>query len=247
MIPRNMCSGIGVNESMIPKVIHCCWFGGNPIPRDVKKCINSWKTMCPDYEIKIWDETNFDVNEHPFTKAAYEAKAWAFVSDYARLKVVYDNGGIYLDTDVELLKNLDFLLKNQCYIGIQQAESLCTTGLGFGATKSNPVVLKMLSAYDSLKFDLNNKNKIACPYLNDKVIRSFGDIDNNKISCLNEVTVYPSEYFDPYGGEDLLCDDTISIHHYSASWTSGKQKLKRKIARMIGTGNSIKLKKILRR
>ena len=84
---------------MIPKIIHYCWFGGNPLPTDVKRCIESWKKMCPDYEIKRWDESNFDVNAHPFTKAAYEAKAWAFVSDYARLKVVCDNGGIYLDTD----------------------------------------------------------------------------------------------------------------------------------------------------
>ena len=91
---------------MIPKVIHYCWFGGKPIPNDVKKCINSWKKKCGDYEIKCWNESNFDVNAHPFTKAAYEAKAWAFVSDYARLKVVYDHGGIYLDTDVELLKKL---------------------------------------------------------------------------------------------------------------------------------------------
>lgn len=104
---------------MIPKVIHYCWFGGKPIPNDVKKCINSWKKKCPDYEIKCWNESNFDVNAHPFTKAAYEAKAWAFVSDYARLKVVYDHGGIYLDTDVELLKNLDFLLKYDFYIGIE--------------------------------------------------------------------------------------------------------------------------------
>ena len=79
---------------MIPKIIHYCWFGGNPLPTDVKRCIESWKKMCPDYEIKRWDESNFDVNAHPFTKAAYEAKAWAFVSDYARLKVVCDNGGI---------------------------------------------------------------------------------------------------------------------------------------------------------
>ena len=120
---------------MIPKIIHYCWFGGNPLPMDVKKCIESWKEKCPDYEIKCWDESNFDVNAHPFTKAAYEAKAWAFVSDYARLRVVYDNGGIYLDTDVELLKNIDFLLPYEGYIGVQQAGCYCTTGLGFGAIK----------------------------------------------------------------------------------------------------------------
>ena len=146
---------------MIPKIIHYCWFGGNPLPTDVKRCIESWKKMCPDYEIKRWDESNFDVNAHPFTKAAYEAKAWAFVSDYARLKVVCDNGGIYLDTDVELLKNLDSLREYQCYIGVQQAGHLCTTGLGFGATKSNPVVQQMLRKYDEIVFSEERKNLLV--------------------------------------------------------------------------------------
>ena len=110
---------------MIPKVIHYCWFGGNPLPKDVKKCIKSWKKYAPDYEIIEWNEYNFDINCHPFVKTAYEAKAWAFVSDFARLKVIYDNGGIYFDTDVELVKNPDFLLENQCYIGVQQSGHLC--------------------------------------------------------------------------------------------------------------------------
>ena len=161
---------------MIPKIIHYCWFGGNPLPTDVKQCIESWKKMCPDYEIKRWDESNFDVNAHPFTKAAYEAKAWAFVSDYARLKVVCDNGGIYLDTDVELLKNLDSLREYQCYIGVQQAGHLCTTGLGFGATKSNPVVQQMLRKYDKIVFSEERKAEFACPYLNNAVLEELGYI-----------------------------------------------------------------------
>lgn len=182
---------------MIPKMIHYCWFGGKPLPKDVLDCIKTWKKYCPDYEIKRWDESNFDVNSHPFMKAAYEAKAWAFVSDYARLKVVYDNGGIYLDTDVELLKKPDFLLENQCYIGIQQPESLCNTGLGFGAQKSSPVVQKMMECYDSISFTDQKKSTFACPWLNDKVIRSFGKVSNEDITYLKEVTVYPPRFFDP--------------------------------------------------
>lgn len=171
---------------MIPKIIHYCWFGGKPLPKDVLDCIKTWEKYCPDYEIKRWDESNFDVNSHPFMKAAYEAKAWAFVSDYARLKVVYDNGGIYLDTDVELLKKPDFLLENQCYIGIQQPESLCTTGLGFGAQKSSPVVQKMMECYDSISFTDQKKSTFACPWLNDKVIRSFGKVSNEDITYLKK-------------------------------------------------------------
>lgn len=232
---------------MIPKVIHYCWFGGNPLPSDVKKCIASWKKFCPDYEIVEWNESNFDVNCHPFAKVAYEAKAWAFVSDYARLKIVYDNGGIYLDTDVELLKKPDFLLENQCYIGIQQPESLCNTGLGFGAEKSSPVVKKMLECYDAIEFSDQAKNTFACPWLNDRVIRSFGEVSNEDVTYLKEVTVYPPRFFDPLSTgntKNLFCDDTVSIHLYAATWTGNKQSWKRKIVRIIGVKNVQKLKEL---
>ena len=232
---------------MIPKIIHYCWFGGKSLPSDVEECIQSWKKFCPDYAIKRWDESNFDINIHPFIKAAYDAKAWAFVSDYARLKVVYDNGGIYLDTDVELLKNLDFLRENKCYIGIQQNEYICTTGLGFGATKHNPVVQKMLLKYDDLTFCNENRLSVACPRLNNAVIYEYGEIIKDSITDLGDVVVYPPKYFDPYGGKNLLCDDTCSIHHYSASWTSERNKFKRKIARIIGQNNIIKVKDLLKR
>lgn len=224
---------------MIPKVIHYCWFGGNPLPTDVKRCIESWKKMCPDYEIRCWDESNFDVNAHPFTKAAYKAKAWAFVSDYARLKVVYDNGGIYLDTDVELLKNLDSLREYQCYIGVQQSEHLCTTGLGFGATKSNPIVQQMLKKYDQIVFSEEKKTEFACPYLNNAVLKELGYVYNDTSPTdLDGTLVLPPKYMDPIapgkGMQFLKCNDTISIHHYSASWLGNKTKWRRKIIRWIG-------------
>lgn len=231
---------------MIPKTIHYCWFGKKDLPPEAKRCIASWKKMCPDYDIIRWDENNFDVNQNPFIKAAYEAKKWAFVSDYARLKVVYDNGGIYLDTDVELRKNLDSLREHGCYIGIQQNEFLCTTGLGFGATKSNPVVLKMLESYDDLTFSESHTLELSCPLLNNAVIRSYGSVSNTEITDLPEVTVYPPQYFDPYGGENLLCNETYSVHHYAASWTSEKNQFKRKIARWIGQDNIISIKSLLK-
>ena len=231
---------------MIPKIIHYCWFGKKDLPPEAKRCIASWKKMCPDYDIIRWDENNFDVNQNPFIKAAYEAKKWAFVSDYARLKVVYDNGGIYLDTDVELRKNLDSLREHGCYIGIQQNEFLCNTGLGFGATKSNPVVLKMLESYDDLTFSESHTLELSCPLLNNAVIRSYGLVSNTEITDLPEVTVYPPQYFDPYGGENLLCNETYSVHHYAASWTSEKNQFNRKIARWIGQDNIISIKSLLK-
>lgn len=235
---------------MIQKVIHYCWFGGNPLPNDVKNCIKSWKKYAPDYEIKEWNETNFDVTCHPFIDSAYKVKAWAFVSDYARLKIIYENGGIYFDTDVELLKKLDFLLENDFYIGVQQGVFLCTTGLGFGATKSNLTVKRMMDKYYGLKFSLEDKEKIACPYLNAKVLEEAGYKYVDEVWRKGNITVYPCRYFDPLSPGDnknLLCDETVSIHHYAASWTTGKNKLKRKLFRMIGDENIYKLKKILRK
>ena len=230
---------------MIPKVIHYCWFGGNPLPYEVKKCIKSWEKMCPDYEIKQWNESNFDISDNTFARVAYENKAWAFVSDYARLKIVFDYGGIYLDTDVELLKSLDHLLDNKCYIGIQQAQSLCQTGLGFGAEKNSYIVEKMLEKYSNIEFDVNKKLELACPILNSEAISSIGTWNIDNVNYWDEITIYPSKYFDPYGGANLLCDETYSIHHYAASWTSEPNQFKRRIARLVGQNNIIRIKKLL--
>lgn len=235
---------------MIPKIIHYCWFGGKELPSDVKKCIKSWKKMCPDYEIKRWDESNFDISFHPFTKAAYEAKAWAFVSDYARLKIIFENGGIYLDTDVELIKNLDFLLDHQCYIGVQQLKHLCTTGLGFAAIEANPVVKKMLDQYDGLTFSIENKRRFACPYLNNNVLEEMGYTFKDEPVEIKDTLILPPRFLDPVapgeGMQILKCSDTISIHHYSASWLGNKTVLKRRIIRMIGQERVNKIKRILR-
>ena len=235
---------------MIPKVIHYCWFGGASLPWDVRKCIKSWKKYCPDYEIRQWNESNFDINCHPFVQDAYKSKAWAFVSDYARLKIIYENGGIYLDTDVELLKNLDFLLEDQCYLGIQQPGGFCATGLGFGAVKGNPIIKEMLEEYDKTQFSSKVKESIACPYLNARVIERMGYAYTEEIWRKDGITVYPCRYFDPIAPgitKNLLCGDTVSIHHYSASWISGQVRIRRKIIRFIGDERIHKLKKILGR
>lgn len=233
---------------MIPKVIHYCWFGRNPIPAYLKKIMESWKRMCPDYEIKRWDESNFDVSSHPFIKAAYEAKAWAFVSDYARLKIIYENGGIYLDTDVELLKNLDFLLNYQCYIGVQQSEHLCATGLGFGAAKHSPVVQKMLMQYDGLEFSIDRKIDLACPRLNNRVLVDLGYRYSEEIEVIGDVAILPSRLVDPVApgdSKDLLCFESVSIHHYSASWGNKSLVIKRKIFMWVGQRRINKIKKAL--
>lgn len=235
---------------MIPKIIHYCWFGGNPLPESAKKCIKTWKEKCPDYEIIEWNESNFDVNSHPFMKAAYEAKAWAFVSDYARLKIIYEKGGFYLDTDVELLKNLDSLCENECYFGIEQDICAIASGLGFGSVKGHSVILDMLKEYDELNFFNVEREKIACPILNTRVLKRKGYVKENKFQYLGNVVVYPSEYFDPicpWTKTNLICDKTISIHHYDASWLSVTQKLKIKIIGLIGQEKIEILKKFIKR
>ena len=219
---------------MIPKKIHYCWFGGNPLPKDVKKCIKSWQKKCPDYEIIRWDESNFDVNECDFIKGAYNRKKWAFVSDYVRLKVIYEYGGIYLDTDVELLKCLDKLLDKKCYLAVQQDGKYIATGLGFGAEKHHKIIYEMMKAYENIKFDINKLDKLACPFLNTDVLKEHGYKYKDEIICLDKIAtyIYPPKYFDPIAPgntQNLLSKDTFSIHHYSASWTSKGNKLKRKI------------------
>ncbi len=231
---------------MIPKIIHFCWFGGNPLPYEVKKCIASWRKFAPDYKIVKWDESNFNIDCHPFVKSAYQAKAWAFVTDYVRLKVVLKYGGVYLDTDVELLKNIDFLLHNKAYVGVQQDKNLINTGLGFGSEKGNIVIKKMLEKYDDVTFCSEKKSELACPKLNTQVIEQFGYKYSNKICKLEDITVYPSEFFDPLApgnsSENLLSPNTTSIHHYAASWYSPKAQWKRKIIRFIGEEKIYKIK-----
>ena len=235
---------------MIPKVIHYCWFGNNPLPFEVKKCINSWKKICPDYEIRRWDETNFDVYQNDFIKSAYGSKAWAFVSDYARLKIVYDEGGIYLDTDVELKKSLDELRKNEGFFAIQQEGHYCNTGLGFGAKKENEIVKTMLDLYDDLIYSEENKFSIACPYLNTKALEKYGYSYSDDVIVIHNNLVLPPRFMDPIAPgknkENLLCNDTVSIHHYSASWMDDKTVRIRKIIRIIGEKRIYKIKKILK-
>ena len=136
---------------MIPKTIHYCWFGGNSKPEVIERCIASWKEYCPDYEIIEWNERNFDVNCIPYTAAAYADKKWAFVSDYARLKVVYDNGGVYLDTDVLLHSRIDDLLQYDIWFA-QEDVHWISTGLGFGAAAMHPLISAMMETYEASEF-----------------------------------------------------------------------------------------------
>ena len=159
----------------IPKVLHYCWFGGAPKPKNIQNCIRSWKKYCPDYEIIEWNEQNFDVSQSLYTRQAYDARRWAFVADYARLKILYEQGGIYMDTDVELLRPLDDLLAYPAFFGFQHNNEVAT-GLGFGAEAHSPVVKALLDDYDSLPFLLpdGSCDLTPCPKRNLPVFARFG-------------------------------------------------------------------------
>lgn len=237
---------------MIPKVIHYCWFCNKKLPDRVKKNIDSWKKYCPDFKIIEWNEKNFDIKGNSFVAQAYKDKAWAFVSDYARLDIIYKYGGIYLDTDVEIIKNLDDLLRNHAFIGLQRQNLLCASGLGIGAEVGNPVIKKMRDIYLDLDFDsFNSKNitTIAAPELNDSVIRKLGYTNNLRSPVkLKSITVYPPTFFDPFSPgfvDDLMSESTYTIHHYDASWLGYRTRIQRKVVQIVGQKRINKFKKIL--
>lgn len=235
---------------MIPKTIHYCWFGNNPLPKNAQKCIVSWKKYCPDYKIIEWNEHNVDFSDCNFAKIAYENKSWAFVSDFVRLKVIKENGGIYLDTDVELLKNLDFLLNEKCFLASDQLGRRIATGLGFGVEKDNPIIIEMMEIYYEKTFNPEQKRELQCPILNTAVMKRHGFGYSEIIKYYDGATVFPPKYFDPLGtgnSKDLLCNETISIHHYAASWTPFRQRIKRRFVNLIGYTKTQKLKKLLYR
>lgn len=213
---------------MIPKKIHYCWFGGNPLPQLAKECISSWKKFCPDYEIIEWNEDNYDIGCCTYVREAYMAKKWAFVSDYVRLDVVYRYGGIYLDTDVELIKNLDQLLKFRCFLGAEEI-GIINTGLGFGAEAKNKCIELMLKEYNNSHFKISESlyDLTSCPKRNTAPFIKLGFTSENRIQKIEEAIIYPPEYFCPMDyrtGIITITDETRSIHHYTASWTTKEDR-----------------------
>ena len=207
----------------IPKKIHYCWFGGNPLPELAIKCIESWKKYCPDYEIIEWNESNYDVTKNLYMKQAYEEKKWGFVPDYARLDIIYNHGGIYLDTDVEILRPLDKLLENSAFVGCEN-DRWVALGLGFGAEKGNPIIYEMLKQYDILSFfdDSGELNLTPAPVYQTALLKEqYGFKETKEIQKISDfMNIYPVEYFgskDAYSGKINITNNTYSIHHYDGS------------------------------
>ena len=237
---------------MIPKAIHFCWFGGKPYPKIVKKCLGSWKKYCPDYEIKLWNEHNYDVGKNPWLASAAQGKRWAFVSDYARLDIVFHEGGIYLDTDVELIKSLDDLLPYECFLGMENgSKGWLNTGLGFGAVQGHPAVGEMLHEYDSLVFSEASVGELLCPVINTRpFLRADYRPGAKEIQQIKGATILPSDWFDPNDGnlsELHITRNTHGIHWSNCSWETGLTRWKAKLRLLIGQKNVQRIKSLYKR
>lgn len=224
---------------MIPKKIHYCWFGRGEKPKLAKKCIASWEKYCPDYEIIEWNEDNFDINSNAYVKMCYEQKKYAFLTDYLRLTVIYEQGGIYFDTDVEIVKSFDDLLDCSAFFGFETDEYI-NTGEGFGAEAGNEIVHQMIREYDIL-LD-GNHGYIGCPRLNTTALLKFGLLQNGKYQRIGKSIIYPAEFFNPYDdptGVLTKTHNTYSIHWYGKSWldkgTVIRSKIMKPIHRIFGT------------
>lgn len=213
---------------MIPKVIHYCWFGGRPIPRRIRKYIDSWTHCMPDARVVRWDESNYDVNAVPYVAAAYRAKKWAFASDYARLDIVFRVGGIYLDTDVELLKPLDPLLRDKAFCARENREQV-NSGLIIAAEAGNEVIRKLRDAYHSYSFP-----SAPCTVLQTELLRRMGMVASDAIQHLEGLTIYPQEYFnakDDFGISHPTAN-TFAVHHAEASWMPFRWRLMKAMRRI---------------
>lgn len=221
---------------MIPKIIHYCWFGGNPLPKSALKCIESWKTYFPDYEIKEWNENNYDVHKIPYTHEAYEAKKYAFVSDYARFDILYQNGGIYFDTDVEVIRPMDDVIAKGAFMG-REAGSWMTSygysdglavapGLALGTEAKHQLYKEFLDVYKTLSFYLPDgtlNTKTICWYVTEILLQHGLTDNNNSVENIAGIWIYPADVFCPMdhtkGNIITITGNTLSIHRYDASWS----------------------------
>ena len=216
---------------MIPKIIHYCWFGGNPLPKLAKKCIRSWKKYCKGYEIREWNESNFDISTAPlYVRQAYEAKKWAFVTDYVRLFAMTKYGGIYMDTDVEVVAPLEKFMHHQAFSGFEDMVHI-PTGI-MACEKDFPLFVEFLKYYDTATFinpdgTLNTTTNVI---IMTDIVSKKGFVPNGQYQIVEGFALYPREVFCPMEPGSRLFhknEDTTTIHWFSASWFTPEQQAQR--------------------
>ena len=208
---------------MIPKKIHYCWFGGNPLPDSTQKCIDSWKKFFPDYEIIEWNESNYDVHKILYISQAYNAKKYAFVSDYVRYDILYEYGGLYFDTDVEVINSFDAIIEKGAFAGLESPGNIAA-GLGLGSEPHSDIYKEILDSYKSSVFIKENGtlNLVTIVDRVSNIYKKYGFTNQNEIQFVANTTIYPVDYFCPMDnstGVLKITENTKSIHHYDATWT----------------------------
>ncbi len=223
---------------MIPKIIHYCWFGGKPLPTEYRKYIETWRKHMPEYEIKEWNEQNYDVNCIPFSAEAYEMGKFAYVSDYARLRILYEQGGVYLDTDVEMVKPLDEILAKGGFMGFEKntnakkGEMLnVALGLGFAVPPHHSIIREILDFYEShhYRYPDGHIEQITIVKITTDILKRWGLQQSDIPTTIEGITFYPWDYFCPVeflNSKLEITEHTHTIHHYTATWMSWKDKLK---------------------
>lgn len=233
----------------IPRIIHYCWFGGGEMSVEEKAYIEGWKSKCPDFEIKRWDESNYDIHKNRYMEEAAVAGKWSFVSDYARLDVLEQYGGIYLDTDVEVLKDLSPLCCNEGFIGFESKQRV-NDGQGFGAVKGHPMIREMIKVYDNLSFvnEDGSYNRVESPQYRTRVLRKYGLILNGLEQEIMGFHILPTEYLAPKNfntGKIKVTDKTFSIHHFKSSWHTNQERniitFRRILCRILGEDVGVSL------
>lgn len=230
---------------MIPKVIHYCWFGGNPLPENVKAFIATWKKYCPDYQIKEWNERNFDIHSLPYVEEAYKNKKWAFVSDVARLNALVTEGGIYMDTDVEVVRSLDTLLNNKAFLGFEGTQYIATNMMGCEA--NHPFFKHFLDSYSTRKFVKEDGSLDQTTNVEEitKLLQEKYNLQmNGKEQMAGDIHIYPTDRFSPYDyitGILKKTPNTYTIHWFDKSWIK-QSTLRTKIAQWYHRLVGIKMK-----
>ena len=208
----------------IPHVIHYCWFGGSPLPAEAEKCIASWKQFCPDCEIRRWDESNYNMDGCTYVREACREKKWALLSDYARFDILDQYGGIYLDTDVELIRPIDDILDRGPFMGIERGtDGMVAPGLGMALPQGHPVCREILETYQKQSFinPEGNGDPVTVVVHTTNVLKKYGLEQREEAQCICGIQIYPWDYFCPMDfktGQLTLTENTRSIHHYNASW-----------------------------
>lgn len=234
------------------KIIHYIWLGQQPKTKLIKKCINSWKKHMPDWEIKEWNESNLDLDINRYCRQAYDSKKYAFASDVHRFEILSRYGGLYMDVDVEILRNFDDLIeKNDAFCGFEYNKKIVNPGLVLYAKKPhNPIIDKMCTVYNSISFDKDIiMPKTVCEYMME-ILEKEGLKQENEIQLLDDITIFPATYFCPTNNTwsvQNFSEKTRTIHHYNASWLNGsgvKNSIKKKFFKIIGNHGIVVLKRL---